>query len=167
MRATYGGLRSTMIRHANREMVLCWATELSPRWSPGIVSITTKSIGPSDDRPTCNRSCDNVNFYVSSIKITSGLMTWVKVFDPTRHKIGSCWCSSQPISRLGSEKNNFYGTVPNIVSKDVIKTIQIEALRRNVNIQWTFEDGKWSNTMDLSGQAVPCVWSQDGKGYIL
>jgi len=43
--------------------------------------------------------------------------------------------NQQRQSTEGSEKNNFYGTVPNTVSKDVIKTIQIEALRRNVNIQ--------------------------------
>lgn len=43
-------LRSANIRQANLDMVLC-ITLFSPVLSPGIVSITTKSIGDSEDLP--------------------------------------------------------------------------------------------------------------------
>lgn len=56
IRAVYGGLRSTRMRQANRDIVLCGTTDISDRWSPGIVSMTTKSIGDSDDRPIWNMS---------------------------------------------------------------------------------------------------------------
>lgn len=49
MRALAGSLRSTKIRHANRDIVLC-ITRAS-FLSPGNVSMTTKSIGASDERP--------------------------------------------------------------------------------------------------------------------
>ena len=56
MRAVYGGDRSMRMRHANREMVLCVTTGLSARLLPATVSMTTKSIGGSDDRPIWNMS---------------------------------------------------------------------------------------------------------------
>lgn len=43
---------SATILQANLDIVL-WTTLFSPNLSPGIVSITTKSIGPSEDRPIC------------------------------------------------------------------------------------------------------------------
>lgn len=51
MRAVYGGLRSHTTRQAKREMVLCVMGESSPSAPPDIVSVTTKSIGLSVDRP--------------------------------------------------------------------------------------------------------------------
>lgn len=52
--ARFESLRSTRIRHANREIVLCITFESF--LSPGSVSITTKSIGTSDERPTYGNS---------------------------------------------------------------------------------------------------------------
>jgi hypothetical protein len=49
---TFGFERSQRMRHANLDIVLL-NTLLSALLSPGIVSITTKSIGDSDDRPIC------------------------------------------------------------------------------------------------------------------
>lgn len=40
-----------MMRHANRDMVLC--ITFASFLSPGSVSMTTKSMGDSDERPTC------------------------------------------------------------------------------------------------------------------
>ena len=56
IRAVYGGLRSTKMRQANRDIVLCGTTDISALWSPGIVSMTTKSMGDSDERPIWNMS---------------------------------------------------------------------------------------------------------------
>ena len=56
IRAVYGGSRSTRIRQANREIVDCVTTLFLLRWSPGMVSMTTKSIGDSDERPIWNIS---------------------------------------------------------------------------------------------------------------
>lgn len=50
IRQALGLFLSDMIRQANRDIVLC-TTRFSPVLSPGIVSITTKSIGDSDDLP--------------------------------------------------------------------------------------------------------------------
>jgi hypothetical protein len=51
--ALCGSLRSTKMRHAKRDIVLCMTFESF--LSPGNVSITTKSIGASDDRPTLKK----------------------------------------------------------------------------------------------------------------
>lgn len=48
--AIFGLVLSHKILHANRDIVL-WFTLTSPVLSPGMVSITTKSIGDSDDLP--------------------------------------------------------------------------------------------------------------------
>lgn len=51
MRAVYGGFLSQMTRQAKREMVL-WADWPSmAELAPGVVSVTTKSIMLSVDRP--------------------------------------------------------------------------------------------------------------------
>ncbi len=51
MRAVKGGLRSQTTRQAKREMVLCVMGVSSPSWPPAIVSVTTKSMGLSVERP--------------------------------------------------------------------------------------------------------------------
>lgn len=50
IRARFGSFLSTKIRQANLDIVLCITFESF--LSPGNVSMTTKSIGDSDDRPT-------------------------------------------------------------------------------------------------------------------
>ena len=65
--AVYGGSRSTSILHANRDIVLCVTTEFSDRWSPGTVSMTTKSIGDSEERPIWNMSISGVWSYCTMI----------------------------------------------------------------------------------------------------
>lgn len=52
MRQLFTSFLSAMMRHANRDIVLC-NTFVSPVLSPATVSITTKSIGDSEDLPIC------------------------------------------------------------------------------------------------------------------
>lgn len=49
--AVKGGLRSHMILQANLDIVLCTDCVSELLWLPGTVSVTTKSIGLSVDRP--------------------------------------------------------------------------------------------------------------------
>lgn len=53
MLAVKGGLRWQMILQANLEMVLCTDCVSTLLWLPGTVSVTTKSIGLSVERPIC------------------------------------------------------------------------------------------------------------------
>lgn len=82
--------RPTRMRQANRDMVLC--ITFASFLSPGSVSITTKSIGDSDDRPICSgieyESTHNININKNvksnvSIRITSLLYS----IYGTRHRI--------------------------------------------------------------------------------
>ena len=59
--AILGFFRSHRIRHANLEIVLC-ITRVSPVLSPGTVSITTKSMGASEERPICNERDELAHF---------------------------------------------------------------------------------------------------------
>ena len=54
MRAVYGGLRSHTTLQAKREMVLGAMEGSSPSFPPPEVSVTTKSMGLSVERPICN-----------------------------------------------------------------------------------------------------------------
>ena len=57
MRAVYGGFLWQMMRQAKREMVLWMDSRLAGPWEPpGTVSVTTRSMGPSVERPTCGHS---------------------------------------------------------------------------------------------------------------
>jgi len=67
-RATRGFERSQRMRHANRDIVLC-STLFSPVLSPGIVSITTKSMGDSDDRPICNDEHKKITQVSNGVKV--------------------------------------------------------------------------------------------------
>lgn len=51
IRAFEGSQRLTRMRHAKRDIVLC--ITFASFLSPGSVSITTKSMGDSEERPTC------------------------------------------------------------------------------------------------------------------
>ena len=53
MRAVYGGLRSHTTLQAKREMVLGAMEGSSPSFPPPEVSVTTKSMGLSVERPIC------------------------------------------------------------------------------------------------------------------
>lgn len=55
MRAVYGGVRWHLMRHAKREMVLCTDGVSALLWLPATVSVTTKSMGLSVDRPICQQ----------------------------------------------------------------------------------------------------------------
>lgn len=57
MRAVYGGLRSQTTLQAKREMVLGAMEGSSPSFPPPEVSVTTKSMGLSVERPICRRQC--------------------------------------------------------------------------------------------------------------
>jgi hypothetical protein len=65
--ATRGFNRSQRMRHANRDIVLC-STLLSPVLSPGIVSITTKSMGDSEDRPICKNEHREIMSSIHALK---------------------------------------------------------------------------------------------------
>lgn len=67
--AVYGGFLSTRIRQANREIVLCVTLSRELRWHPGMVSITTKSIGPSEERPIWNMSVSSSCWYSTMIAL--------------------------------------------------------------------------------------------------
>lgn len=51
MRAVYGAVRWHLMRQAKREMVLCTDCVSALLWLPATVSVTTKSMGLSVDRP--------------------------------------------------------------------------------------------------------------------
>lgn len=53
MRAVYGGLRSHTTLQAKREIVLGAMEGSSHSFPPPEVSVTTKSMGPSVERPIC------------------------------------------------------------------------------------------------------------------
>lgn len=56
MRAVYGGLRSHTTLQAKREMVLGAMEGSSPSFPPPEVSVTTKSMGLSVERPIWRRT---------------------------------------------------------------------------------------------------------------
>lgn len=66
--------RSHSMRQANLDIVLC-ITLFSPVLSPGIVSITTKSIGDSDERPICKLFKKNF-LYWTNRKFIRLFITW-------------------------------------------------------------------------------------------
>lgn len=66
MRAVKGGLRSQTTRQAKREMVLCVMGVSSPSWPPAIVSVTTKSMGLSVERPICKTTVNNQHHAILS-----------------------------------------------------------------------------------------------------
>lgn len=67
--AIFGLFLSHNILQANLDIVL-WFTFVSPVLSPGIVSITTKSMGASEDRPIWERRGYAIKIYFRNESVT-------------------------------------------------------------------------------------------------
>ena len=81
MRAVKGGFRSQTTRQAKREMVLCVMGVSSPSWPPAIVSVTTKSMGLSVERPIYKATQWSIN-----IVLYYYIVSWFLVnIIPCRH----------------------------------------------------------------------------------
>lgn len=76
-----GSQRFTRMRQAKREIVLC--ITLASFLSPGSVSITTKSIGDSEERPTCKI----INSKQSVIRTSPNSKQSPSSIDPVIHPV--------------------------------------------------------------------------------
>lgn len=83
--AVKGGLRSQMILQANLDIVLCTDCVSELLWLPGTVSVTTKSIGLSVDRPIWKSIKKKKKKLVKSLSLGVGLLKFKAMIQKSWH----------------------------------------------------------------------------------